>query len=686
MVCAIAVWKVFQDYHSLPQVVTVDDLTVSTVVLDRQDRLLRAFSSRDDKWRLPVEIEDIDPLYFDMLLAFEDQRFREHNGVDALALIRSGLQSLRAGRIVSGGSTLTMQVARLLDERPTRTLARKYGQILKAVQLEQTLSKKEILSLYILRAPYGGNLEGIRAASLIWFGKEPRRLTPAEAALLVALPQSPEARRPDKFPKTAQEARNRVLARAQVAGVLSHEAARSATAEPIRARRHKMPFHAAHESRHVRSTAPERSIHRLTLDRDLQGKLERLVKRQIKSHPAPVSVAVMVADHKTGDVLASIGSPDLLDETRLGHVDMTRAVRSPGSTLKPFIYGLAFEEGIGTPESLIVDRPVEIAGYKPTNFDMAYQGTVSLREALTLSLNTPAVQLLEAVGPARLMARLKRASAKPVLTSRVAPGLAIGLGGVGMSLRDLVAAYAALARQGIALKLCVDRDQCDRTAQSKSARLPVLSERAAWQVGDILTGLPQTSKARSNNIAYKTGTAYGYRDAWAVGFDGLHVVGVWVGRPDGSPAPGQTGATVAVPILFEAFQSIGPERVLLAGAPGKADSGGAGRELPQALRYARVANRPTGRGSDQNLSITYPPQGAEILLVETDSVDETVLVVKVAGGTRPYRLIANGIPVSRSQLAKQFAWKAPTTGFTDLTVLDALGRSSSVSIRLTSSR
>ncbi|MEP2707351.1 MAG: penicillin-binding protein 1C [Roseibium sp.] len=680
----VAFWKALQDYQNLPPLTQVEDLPVSTVVLDRKDKLLRAFISRDEKWRLPVELSDIDPLYIKMLLAFEDKRFRDHSGVDVRALARAALQSVKAGRIVSGGSTLTMQVARLLEEAPTKTLARKYEQILKAVQLEAAVSKDDILRLYILRAPFGGNLEGVRAASLTWFGKEPKRLTPAEAALLVALPQSPEARRPDRFPKKARLARNRVLARAISAGVLPEEEAESAASEPVRTKRYTMPFHAAHESRHARLAELGKTVHRLTLDRVLQSKLEDVTRRRISSHPAPVSMAMIVADHQSGEILASLGSPDLLDAARQGHVDMTRAIRSPGSTLKPFIYGLAFEEGIGLPESLIVDRPTDIGGYKPTNFDMAYQGTVTLREALQLSLNTPAVQLLEAVGPARLIARLKRAGVRPVLNARVAPGLAVGLGGLGLSLRDLVSAYAALANKGSSTDLGICRHECSSNPPSTRSELPVLSFKATWQIGDVLSGLPQSRKAGDTPIAYKTGTAYGYRDAWAIGFDGKYVVGVWFGRPDGSPVPGQTGASVAVPILFEAFQKLGVDRIPLPKAPDglETQTAGVSATLPEPLRYARVENRPSMNGHAKQLQITYPPEGAEILMENESVAEATPLIIKVEGGQRPYRLLVNGSPVSRRHQTKQLQWKDPEPGFADLMVLDAKGNSSRVAVSL----
>lgn len=681
---ALAAWKVHGDYTSLPEPPGVADLPLSVVVLDRDDRLLRAFVSDDDKWRLPVELGDIDPLYFDMLLAFEDKRFFEHGGIDARALLRSAAHSVRAGRIVSGGSTLTMQVARLLEEKPTKSVRRKYEQILRAIQLEETFTKEDILRLYVLRAPFGGNLEGVRAASLTWFGKEPGRLTSAEAALLVALPQSPETRRPDRFAENARAARNRVLAVAASRGVVSPAEAASASAEPVRTRRHAMPLIAPHESRHARKNAPAKAVHRLTVDRDLQATLEAQARRRVADFPAPVSLALVVANHASGEILARIGAPDLLDEARLGHIDMTRAVRSPGSTLKPFIYGLAFEEGIGVPESLIADRPVSFGGYRPTNFDRAYQGTVTLREALQLSLNTPAVQLLEAVGPARLMSRLGRAGVRPVLDRRKSAGLAVSLGGLGLTLGELTQAYAALARGGVKTRLTACRGACLPVPGVKSGGR-VLSEKAAVMVSDILIGMPQPRSAQSHHIAYKTGTSYGYRDAWAVGYDGRFIAAVWVGRPDGSPVPGQTGQKTAVPILHEVFQKLGPNRETLPAYPA-AVSALLDGPVPVSLRYARTsASRAAGRIEDK-LSISYPPAGAELDLgfgTGLGGLDAAQpIVVKFKGGTGPYAILVNGRPHRLDALQNQLVWQPEAPGYAHVTILDAIGGSASVSFMM----
>ena len=663
---AIGGAKVALDYRAISHAPKPSAIETSPVVLDRKGRLLRAFTTADQKWRLPVATSDIDPLYWKMLRVYEDRRFESHSGVDPAALLRAAFQWATSGRIVSGGSTLTMQVARLLEEHPTRSLLAKYKQMLGAVRLESELTKDEILRLYALRAPFGGNLEGVRAASLTWFGKEPRRLTVAEAALLVALPQSPEARRPDRHPDTAREARGRVLARAYQAGLITDDDVRGAESEAVPNIRRAMPFLAAHAARDEVAANPGTSVHLTTLDRDLQQTLETLIRERASSLAPKQSAALIVANLKTGEILASVGSPDLLDEERLGHMDMTQAIRSPGSTLKPLIYGLAFEQGIAHPESYIDDRPIDIGGYRPTNFDLAYQGRVTIREALQLSLNTPAIQLLEAVGPARLVARVKRSGAAPVFPSAEAPGLAIGLGGVGMSLRDLTQLFGAFGNLGRGHPLYIRSDHATPREEFR-----ILDEIAAWHVSDILSGLPQYQSAEASQIAYKTGTAYGYRDAWAVGYDGLHVIGVWTGRADGTPVPGMTGAGTAVPILFDAFQRLKKTADPLPASPPDTLKPAA-VDLPIPLRAARVSNPPT-TSFDSKLEITYPPSGGIIDLFSRGAEDLQPVVVKTAGGRRPYRWFVNGEPVNTSSFQSDFTFMPKERGFNEVSVVDALG-------------
>ena len=662
----------------------------SPLVVDRQGRLLRAFTVADGRWRLPVTLAEVDPLFLRLLLTFEDRRFYHHGGVDYLALARAVGQLVVNGRVVSGASTLTMQTARLLHGQSSRGVAGKLRQMVQALALERRLDKAAILERYLHLAPYGGNLEGIRAASLAWFGLEPRRLTPAQAALLVALPQAPEARRPDRDPEAARRARDRVLARALAAGILDAETVAAARREPVPRQRLPFPLLAPHATQRARLGHPERPVQRLALAADLQARLEGLAAERGRLLGGKLSLALLVADHRSGEILAAVGSPGL-EAAREGFIDMTRVVRSPGSTLKPLIYGLAFEAGIAHPESLIEDRPAGFGRYVPANFDRDYQGTVTLRRALQLSLNIPAVKLLEAVGPTRLVARLRRAGARPELPDLSPPGLAIGLGGVGLRLTDLVAVYGAIARGGRPMPLVEElplvtdggadgagsapANGAGRKAQSSpgddSLRLPVLDERAAWQVTDILSAVPPPEAANAAGLAFKTGTSYGYRDAWALGFDGRHVVGVWVGRPDGAPVPGLTGISAAAPLLVDVFARLGPRHPLPPAPPGVLRATTA--SLPPPLR--RV-DEPAATAGPR---IAFPPAGARLAL---GAGLDGELALKVRDGQPPFTWFANGAPIAHEPFARVTPWRPQGAGFVTLAVVDAQGRSGRVRVFL----
>ncbi|WP_245535800.1 penicillin-binding protein 1C [Thiorhodococcus drewsii] len=656
----------------------------SALILDREERLLRPFTVEEGRWRLPVTLDSLDPGYLAMLMEVEDRRFLRHAGVDLRALLRAAWQWLSRGRIVSGGSTLTMQLARLLDGQGTRQLSGKLSQILTALALERHLDKDAILRTYLTLAPYGGNIEGVRAASLAWFGKEPRRLSAAESALLVALPQAPEARRPDRDPDAARRARDRILVRAQRSGLIDRIALSAALREPVPTRRRPFPVHAAHLAWHEHRLHPELATQRLAIDTEIQSRLERLAEERAHLLGPKVSLAILVADHTNGDVIASVGSADPFDDARHGFIDMTRAVRSPGSTLKPLIYGLAFEDGIAHPESLIEDRPTGFSGYVPTNFDRAFQGTVTVRRALQLSLNVPAVRLLDAVGPARLVARMRRAGAKLRLPDLSPPGLAIGLGGVGVTLRDLVRLYAALARGGRAVDLRENLtpgvELSGDASRSVRGNPPVLDERAAWTVASILQGVPTPSRTQADGIAFKTGTSYGYRDAWAVGFDGRWVVGVWTGRPDGAPVPGLIGIEAAAPVLIDVFARLGPRVPLRSAPPGILRVSGSG-ELPPPLKRVRDS-RNAGMGATENvLEIVYPPAGARIAL-DLDSEEQAKLALKVRGGVPPFTWFVNGSPVVREPFARMVLWRPDGAGYTALSVVDGHGASARATVFL----
>ncbi|WP_048644870.1 penicillin-binding protein 1C [Nitratireductor soli] len=654
------------------------EIALSPEVVDRDGAMLRAYAAVDGRWRLPADIDRLDPQFLAMLVAYEDKRFWSHSGVDVRALGRAALQLVLNGRIVSGASTLSMQLARLVEPRAERSFAAKFRQMARALQIERRLTKREILERYLTLAPYGGNLEGVRAASLAWFGKEPHKLGLAEAALLVALPQSPEARRPDRHPRTAQAARDRVLARVAAAGVIAAGEVERASHENVAARRLPMPAYAAHLADAVRRDAPGERRHQLLISRSAQASLEGVAAEAARRLGSRVSVAMILADAQTGDVLARVGSAGYFNAARAGWIDMSVAQRSPGSTLKPFIYGLAFEEGLVMQETMIEDRPGNFSGYRPRNFDLDYQGDVTVRSALQMSLNVPAIRLLDAVGPVRLVARMRRAGVAPTLPPGETPGLAIGLGGAGMTLEGLVRLYGGLANRGRArpLRMLAGSDIAPNPAS-------VLTPQAAWQVADILSGVVPPQGAPRLGIAYKTGTSYGYRDAWAVGYDGRHVLGVWAGRPDGGSVPGLTGYLAAAPILFEAFSRSGLGITPLPRAPAGAVRL-AGSELPFSLRRFAGSDgvRVAGAPSEPAPEIVFPPQGARIDVGFARDGRTMPLALKINGGRAPFRWLANGAPLPAASRRRTASWMPDGGGASTLTVIDAAGRTASVRVFL----
>jgi penicillin-binding protein 1C len=671
---AVASWIV-----SLGPLPLANAREVSTTVLDRNGKLLRAFAMADGRWRLPVDAStDVDPGYLNLLLGYEDQRFYSHIGVDPLALGRAALQLLTRGHIISGGSTITMQLARLIEPRQRRSIHAKLHQMVRALQLEYELPKSQILDLYLTLAPFGGNLEGIRAASLAYFGKEPKRLSLAESALLVALPQSPERRRLDRHPAAARAARDRVLVRMVEDARIDADDAKRAMAVPVMRMRQPFPMLAPHSADQAMATNKNSNLIRLTLESGLQLQLEALAHDRAAALGPEISVGIVAVDNATGDVTAHVGSADYFDERLAGQVDMTRAVRSPGSTLKPFIYGLAFEDGLVHPDSLIDDHPVRFGSYAPENFDMTFQGTVPVRRALQLSLNVPAIELLDRVGASRLSSRLKQAGASLVLPKDEAPGLAMGLGGVGVTLHDLVQVYSGIPRLGNVMPL----REFERSDSGVSEPLRLLDPVAAWQVGNVLLGTPPPENAVRNRIAFKTGTSYGYRDAWSVGFDGRMTIGVWVGRPDGAPVPGLIGRVAAAPILFDAFARTGSLLAPLPKAPRGTLTTANNAKLPLPLRRFRSAGELIRTdNNERRLHIQFPLNGSRI---DAGAGQGTLspLPVKVTGGSLPMTMLVNGKAVGAIDGRRQRMIDPPGPGFVRLTVMDAAGTADTVTVRI----
>ncbi|MDO5606756.1 MAG: penicillin-binding protein 1C, partial [Paracoccus sp. (in: a-proteobacteria)] len=598
-------------------------------------------------------------------------------------VIRAAAQALRHGRIVSGASTLSMQTARLLENGPTADWRGKLRQARLAMALERRIGKEGILALYLRLAPYGGNTEGVRAASLMWFGKEPVRLTPAEAALLVALPQAPEARRPDMPARRAAalRARDRVIDRAQAMGIIDAEAAELARATPLPQTRQPFPAHAPLLAERLHRAHPAAAARiETTIDAPMQRAAEELVARAARAQSERVTAAVIIADHATGEVLVEIGTANWGSTPRGGFVDMTRAIRSPGSTLKPFVYALGFDDGLIHPETLIEDRPAAFGRWQPENFDRRFRGSVTIRRALQESLNIPVVRIAESLGTARIMAALRRAGIE-VEVAGGQPGLAVVLGGGGVSLHDLVAGYGALARGGRGLEL-YDMPAA-RAADTDRPPARLVGAPAAWQIGAILSQVLPPDGSRPGRVAYKTGTSYGHRDALAIGYDGRFVIGVWLGRADGTPVPGAFGGQVAAPLMFEMFDMLGPRaRPLPAPPPETLIAANPGLPLP--LRRftppggaTSAPARPgaAARAADEPLMIVFPPDGAELELTSDH------FPVRARGGVPPYSWMLNGVPAIIAT-PQPVADLPAAPGLSELSVTDSAGMTQRARLRM----
>ena len=640
----------------------------STEVVDANGRLLRAFTTADGKWRLKTSVDDVDPLYLGLLKAYEDRRFDSHWGVDPLAAVRAAGQLAERGRIVSGASTLSMQAARLLDPRP-RSFTTKALQSARALQLEWRYSKREVLAIYLTLAPMGGNLEGVRAASLAYFGKEPRQLSAPEAALLVAIPQSPERRRPDRASSVAQKARDRVLERGVEHGVIDaplFEMARNRLAPD---RRLALPMQAPHLATWLAGQSPGTTVP-TTIRYELQQALAQLVHEERRQQGDGAEIAMVVLDNRTGGVVAWLGGDNFFGRT--GQVDLVRARRSPGSALKPLIYAMAFDDRTLHPETLVEDVPVRFRDWLPRNFDRDHQGVVTVRRALQQSLNVPAVLALEKVGPQRFLSTLRTAGVAPGLP----PGdngnsLGVALGSATVSPLEMAGLYAGLANGGSFAPPQVRRDR------PKPQPLRLIGPTAAWYVSDVLAEAPLPEgfaslpvALRERRIAFKTGTSAGFRDAWAAGYSANWTVVVWVGHADGTPRPGQLGRLSALPILFKAYGRLPGEDNRTVRPPADVLKVASHRELPARMRTLAPYSETSG-----GPRIAYPPADARIELAAREAVP-----LNARGGQGRLRWLVDGRPLEGTH------WVPDGAGTARLAVVDEAGRSTAVTVRIVERR
>lgn len=658
---------------------------VSAEIVDRNGHLLRAFLTRDGYWRMKTEVRDVSPRYLQILKTYEDKRFDSHFGVDPAALLRAGVQYVTTGHVVSGGSTLTMQVARILEPPHSHGIVTKLFQILRAVQLEERYSKDEILSFYVTLAPFGGNLEGVRAASLSYFGKDPSRLDLSEAALLVALPQSPVKQRPDRHAIRATKGRDKVLARMVSDGVITQGDADIARHEGVPFARQSMPLSAPHLAARLHNRMPDTRIV-TTLDGALQAAVERMAAQEAPYFGDGAAMSIVVVENRTRNVLAYLGGVNYWGAS--GQVDLAQRARSPGSALKPFIYGLAFDALILHPATMMSDAPTQFGDYAPKDFDGAFQGQVTARDALRMSLNVPAVMVLDRVGPLAFTIALQNAGATLAFPGGAAPTLPVALGGLGIGLADITMLYAGIANGGEARALRVLAGAPDAPGHRLFG--PV----AAYYLKQILRGvaLPDgwamgQGLTRPRAVAFKTGTSYGYRDAWSIGFSNDYTIGVWVGQADGSPRPGHVGRDAAAPILLKTFDLLPRDaHVDEPPPPGTLLTNDTDR-LPASMRIFRreAAPAPPQVAVVPPPSIAFPPNGTVVPLPAVTAKDRSILF-RADGGRAPLTWLVNGQLLGNFDRFQPVLYTPDGEGVARITVVDSQGRSDSAQVRFKKAR
>lgn len=532
--------------------------TPSTVVLDRNDQMLRAFLAPDEMWRIRVTSDEISPILKKAVLAYEDRYFYWHFGINPISIARAALTNMRAGSVVQGGSTITMQVARMMQPKD-RTFLNKFTEAFRALQLEWLFSKEEILTLYFNMAPYGGNIVGVGAAARFYFNKSPAQLSLGEAALLTAIPNSPNQLRPDINLKKAGTARKKILQLLVDCDIIDAKRRDEALSESLPTQRYELPF----LTPHLATTLQQRFPHTERLQTTIELKIQTLAKNILKRHLTPLKSrgidngAIVVIDNESREALALVGSTDFFDDKIDGQVNGAMSPRSPGSALKPFIYALGIEHGLISPQTLLNDVPVEYSGYVPQNYDELYHGAVSMEEALIHSLNVPAVNLYAQLGEDGIYSFLKDAGISTLPKPKEYYGLSLILGGCEVTLLELTNLYAGLATGGVFGPVRFLKSQPQPPGKS------LLSPGACYVITEILSKLrrpelPAVWEAALDipKVAWKTGTSYGHRDAWSIGYNPEYTIGVWIGNFDGRGAPGLVGAEASAPVLFDLFDAI----------------------------------------------------------------------------------------------------------------------------------
>lgn len=644
----IALSALFLDYIFPLNLKRFED--TSTVILSRDLTPFHVFQTTDEKWRIKTEVQDVSPLYIQTLILREDKHFWHHMGVNPVSLIRAVYQRLRWGKYVSGGSTLTMQTVRLLEPRP-RTIVSKVKECFRAMQLEWHFNKRDILNMYLTLTPLGSNIEGVNAGAMIYFNKNAKELNAQEAAFLVALSQSPTKLRSNKYAHLAFNARNRILDLMRNQKLITQAEFNFAQQTQVPHNQFNVPREAPQLAWRLKSQHPKQDKIVSTIDLSLQKHIKTILEHYGRFIPSKANAAIFVIDHSENEAVAYVASRDFFNSEK-GQIDYIRAWRSPGSTLKPFIYAMAFDLGITQPESYILDDKRRFGAYLPRNFDKDIHGVVQVKDALAMSLNIPAVALLNEMGVLRFLGKLKQVGIEPKFPQSMdAPSLASALGGLGMTLEQLVELYAALAHEGTLIPL-----QYIKAPSNKEAHY-LFSPWAARQVTDIL------AQGQQRRISVKTGTSYGHRDALAIGYDSQYVVGVWIGAPDGSPLPGTTGTSHAVPLLNNVFKALPVTHLAL--APEK--------PLTFQLRKQQLKR-----------AELYKEKPALMFPVHESVVEfsQKAIPLSVSGGKRPYMWLIDDELVVSQHWQQNYFWTPPKPGYYRLVVVDANGQRDGANIEI----
>lgn len=527
----------------------------SRLILSNEKKLLNASLSSDQQWRMKTGLKEVNPLLIKTMIYKEDRWFRWHPGVNPVALTRALWQNISSGERVSGASTITMQVIRMLEPRK-RTVGNKLLECFRAMQLEFHHSKNEILELYINLLPYGGNIQGIKAASFLYFGQEPQALSLAQIVTLAIIPNDPNHQRLGINNNRIINERNIWLKKLSAKGIFNKSALDDALLEPLTARRFDAPKQIPHLARLLSKTNPENPVVQTFIDSRIQDFVENTLTNEVKMFRGVGvgNAAVVLIDNRTHAVVAYVGSSGFSESQFQGQVDGASSLRSPGSALKPFLYALAMDRGLITPKTVLQDIPQNFNGYRPLNYDETFRGRITATQALALSLNIPAVDLANRVGVDLFNEKLSRGGLKWIGKRKKKLGLSVILGGCGVTLTELTSLYSCLATNGIKYTLRFTSDENTKETDT------LFSPQASWMIHEILTGLkrpdlPNNFENTVNlpHIAWKTGTSYGRRDAWSFGYNPDYTVGVWVGNFDGTGIPELSGAEFATPILFKIF-------------------------------------------------------------------------------------------------------------------------------------